>query len=121
MPRRSRTFGRVVRVVVAALALLVGGAVLFLHTPWGGEALRRLAVGQIDAAIAGRVAIERLRFGTNRLRLGGVELRDPEGELVARVRELDVDFSVLALVRRRIDLSRVSIVEPDLRLRADGR
>jgi translocation and assembly module TamB len=117
----ARTTGRVARAVVAALALLVGGGVLFLHTPWGGETLRRLAVGQIDGAIAGRVAIQRLRFGTNRLRLGGIELRDPEGELVARVRELDVDFSLRALVRRRIDLSRVSIVEPELRLRADGR
>ncbi len=59
--------------------------------------------------------------GTNRLRLAGVELRDPEGELVARVRELDVAFSPLGLLRRRIDLSRVSIVEPELRLRDDRR
>ena len=119
MRRRLRTFGRVARAAVAVLALLVGGGVLFLHTPWGGELLRRVAVGQLDGAIAGRLDVERLRFGTNRLRLAGVELRDPEGELVARVRELDVDFSPLALLRRRIDLSRVSIVEPELRLRAD--
>ncbi len=122
MKRRPlRTVGRVARAVVAALALLVGGGVLFLHTPWGGELLRRVAVGRINDAIAGELTVDRLRFATKRLRLGGVELRDPEGELVARVRELDVDFSPLALLRRRIDLSRVSIVAPELRLRDDGR
>lgn len=121
MRRRLRTVGRVVRGVVAALALLVGGGVLFLHTPWGGELLRRVAVGQIDGAIAGHLAVDRLRFGTNRLRLAGVELRDPEGGLVARVRELDVAFSPIGLLRRRIDLSRVSIIEPELRLRDDRR
>ena len=121
MRRRLRTVGRVVGVVVAALALLVGGGLVFLHTPWGGEVLRRAALGQLEGAIAGHVGIDRLRFAGNRLHLAGVELRDPEGELVVRVRELDVDFSPLGLLRRQIDLSRVSIVEPELRLREDLR
>ena len=119
--RRLRTVGRVVSAVVAVLALIVGGGVLFLHTSWGGEALRRVAVRAIDGAIAGQLTIDRLRFATDRVRLAGVELRDPEGELVARVQAVDVAFSPLALLRRRIDLSRVSIAQPELRLRADRR
>ncbi len=111
----------IARALVAAVALVVGGGVLFLHTPSGANLVRRRMLEGVAGAVAGEVTAERLRFAGNRVSLYGLELRDPEGQLVARAAEVDVDLSPLGLLRRRIVLSRVAVIRPELRLRIDGR
>ena len=64
-------------VVVGVVALLVGGTWVFLQTRWGGETVRRLALPRLNAAIAGRIAAERFRFGGDRLVLEGAAVHDP--------------------------------------------
>jgi translocation and assembly module TamB len=111
----------IARALVAAVALLVGGGVLFLHTPSGADLIRRRLQGGIAGAVAGALTAERLRFAGDRVSLYGLELRDPEGQLVARAAEVDVDLSPLGLLRRRIVLSRVAVIRPELRMRVDAR
>jgi hypothetical protein len=115
-----RILRAVVLVVVAVVALLVGGTWLFLQTPWGGDTVRRLALPRLNDAIAGHVALDRFRFGGDRLVLVGVALRDPAGALVARVERLEVSFSPLALLRRRVAIDALAIDGPRVWIAADG-
>ena len=83
--RALRIAGVTILVVLAIALLAIGGLWTFAQTDRGGEIIRRIAVEKVDARIAGQLAVERLRFGGDRLTLDGVVLRDPEGAEVARV------------------------------------
>ena len=110
--RALRIAGVTILVVLAIALLAIGGLWTFAQTDRGGEIIRRIAVEKVDAQIAGQLAVERLRFGGDRLTLDGVVLRDPEGAEVARVDGIDVTFSVFALLRRHVDLRRLEIRRP---------
>ncbi|HXN41217.1 MAG TPA: hypothetical protein VN918_05465, partial [Myxococcaceae bacterium] len=71
--------------------------------------------------IQGTLTAERLEFGGNRLVLHEVTLRDPEGDLVAEVETIEVRLSLLTLIRRTLDLRKLSIATPRLHLRSDDR
>ncbi|HEY6477731.1 MAG TPA: hypothetical protein VI456_14215, partial [Polyangia bacterium] len=114
--RALRIVGVTLLVVFAIALLAIGGLWTFAQTDRGGEIIRRIAVEKLDAQIAGQLAVERLRFGGDRLTLDGVVLRDPEGTEVARVDGIDLTFSPWALLRRRVDLRRLEIRRPELRL-----
>jgi len=114
--RALRIVGVTLLVVLTIALLAIGGLWTFAQTDRGGEIIRRIAVEKVDAQIAGQLAVERLRFGGDRLTLDGVVLRDPEGAEVARVDGIDVTFSVFALLRRHVDLHRLEIRRPELRL-----
>ena len=111
-----RIAGVTILVVLAIALLAIGGLWTFAQTDRGGEIIRRIAVEKVDARIAGQLAVERLRFGGDRLTLEGVVLRDPEGAEVARVGSVDLTFSVWALLRRHFDVRRLEIRRPELRL-----
>ena len=110
-----RIVGVTMLVVLAIALLAIGGLWTFAQTDRGGETIRRIAVAKVDARIAGQLAVERLRFGGDRLTLEGVVLRDPEGAEVARVGSVDLTFSVWALLRRHLDVRRLEIRHPELR------
>ncbi len=114
--RALRIAGVTILVVLAIALLAIGGLWTFAQTDRGGEIIRRIAVEKVDAQIAGQLAVERLRFGGDRLTLDGVVLRDPEGAEVARVDGIDLTFSPWALLRRHVDLRRLEIRRPELRL-----
>jgi translocation and assembly module TamB len=114
-----RVAGVTILVVLAIALLAIGGLWTFAQTDRGGEIIRRIAVEKVDARIAGRLAVERLRFGGDRLTLEGVVLRDPDGAQVARVGSIDLTFSVWALLRRHVDVRRLEIRRPELRLVLD--
>ena len=118
--RALRIVGVTILVVLAIALLAIGGLWTFAQTDRGGEIIRRIAVEKVDAQIAGQLAVERLRFGGDRLTLDGVVLRDPEGAEVARVDGIDVTFSIWALLRRHVDLRRLEIRRPELRLVLGG-
>ena len=93
----------------------------FAQSARGGDLIRRLALRQVNAKIAGQLSIEQLRFGGNRLSLHGVILADPDGGVVARVGDLDLRFSTLALFRSRFQIDQLRIDRPELRLVAGPR
>ncbi|HVV17248.1 MAG TPA: translocation/assembly module TamB domain-containing protein [Polyangia bacterium] len=111
----------VVVAVVALAALLVGGALVLLQTPWGGRVVLGLVLPRVNARIGGRVEVTRLRVQGASIRLDGLELRDPAGELVASVGALELDVSPRALLRRELRVSRRVIERPRLLLREDAR
>ncbi|MBX9789443.1 MAG: hypothetical protein K2Y37_11055 [Pirellulales bacterium] len=54
-------------------------------------------------------------------RIDRVELRDDDGELVARLAAIDCDKSLLGMLTKRSSLGRIRIVEPELRLELTDR
>jgi translocation and assembly module TamB len=118
--KTMRIAGATILVVLAIALLAIGGLWTFAQTDRGGQIIRRIAVEKVNARIAGHVAIDRLRFGGNRLTLEGVVLRDPEGVEVARVASVDLTFYPWALLRRHADVRRLEIRRPELRLVLGG-
>ena len=110
---------RVLGGLVALIALVLGITLLVLRSDFGGERLRRVAVSQVNQQIRGSLAIQRLHFGGDSLVVWGVVLRDPEGQEVARVARVEVDFSVLALLRKRVHIKALEIEKPVLALVSD--
>jgi translocation and assembly module TamB len=119
--RALRIGGKVAFAVLAVVLLAIGGLWTFAQSARGGDLIRRIALRQVNARIAGTLQIDRLRFGGNRLTLGGVSLEDPDGGVVARVSGVDLRFAPLALLRGRFEIDRLEIDRPDLRLTSSAR
>ncbi len=116
MRRAARVTGKVLFAVLAVVFLAIGGLWTFAESARGGDLIRRLALRQVNGAIAGDLAIDRLRFGGDRLSLSGVVLRDPAGGVVARVGAVDLRFAPLALLGGTLRIDRLQIDRPDLRV-----
>ena len=106
--------------LVAVVALAVGGTLTILRTDWGSDLARRIAIPRLNAAIAGRVEVGRLRYGGDRVSLSDVVLRGPENDVVLRVREIAVTFAPLSLMRGHVAVSEARLVGPSLSLRRQG-
>jgi translocation and assembly module TamB len=100
--------------LVALLALAVGATWTFAQTRAGGDLARRMALPRINAALAGTLTVDGLRFHGNRLALTGIALRDPQGGVVARVERVELAFSPLALLRRHVVVRSLAIERPEL-------
>ncbi|MBC8133857.1 MAG: hypothetical protein H7X95_12810, partial [Deltaproteobacteria bacterium] len=120
-PRKLAKAAKVVAGVLAALtvaaALMVGGGLSLARTAWGAEKLRQFALPRVNAAIAGQVDVRSFRFFGDRIVLDGLVLRDPEGDVVARAKRVDVAFSPLGLFQGRLNLREVNVDEPTFALR----
>jgi translocation and assembly module TamB len=103
-------------IAVGAVALLAGVALALLTTSWGGERVRRLVLPRVNETIAGHLEIGRLRAHLTRIELWDVTLTDPEGEIVAQVAHLEVAAQLRRLLSQQVEVSRVLIERPDLRL-----
>ena len=112
----ARIAAKVVLIAVAAIALVVGVTWSFLQTRRGGELVRRLGLPRVNDAIAGQIQLGRFAFGGDRLTFDDVVVSDPEGRPALRVARIDVAFSPLALLRRRVDIKRIDIRRPELAL-----
>ncbi|MES1209085.1 MAG: hypothetical protein ABUS79_24370, partial [Pseudomonadota bacterium] len=121
MRRATRVVGKVAFAVLAIVFLAIGGLWIFAQSARGGDLIRRLAIRQVNAKIAGQLSIDQLRFGGNRVTLGGVVLKDPEGAVVARVADLDLRFATLALLHGRFQIDELRIDRPEVRLVAGPR
>jgi translocation and assembly module TamB len=121
MARGGRIVLAVAGVLVAALALFVGGAMVFLRSARGGAFVGRWLTARVNASIAGHLGVRRFSFGGSRIRVEGIELDDPEGAAVARVAAVDVRFSLLPLLRREVDISELVVEKPSLLLRQGRR
>lgn len=125
---RRRALPRVFKVLALSLSgmvivsvLLVAGALTLARTAWGAERIRRFALPRVNAALAGgQVDVRRLGVAGNRIVVEGLTLRDPDGDLVARVVRVEVVFSPLALLRHRLELRTVTLDQPSLLVREDS-
>jgi hypothetical protein len=84
-------------VALAALLVLLVALFLFLFTRPGGRLIERIAVDRLDAALRGSVGMARLDFRGNRVVLHEVELRAPDGHLVAAAARVEIAFTWRAL------------------------
>ena len=112
---------RAVGVVVAVVAICVGGLTVALKSDWGGERLRRQVVASVNRQIQGRLGIGRLSFGGDRLIVWDVTLHDPQGELVAQVARAEVDFRIARLLHHEVRVTAVLIESPHLSVVSDAR
>jgi len=121
-PRRHRWLRRLGIAglsLVGLVLVLVLGALAYLATPPGGERLRKLVVEKANAIIEGTLTVQELSLRGGHLVLEGVELRDPDGAIVASVSGLEVRLRLTALVQRRIDVTLVRLDAPELHLQQD--
>jgi autotransporter translocation and assembly factor TamB len=111
---------RVVGVVVAVVAVVIGATMLVLRTRWGGERLRRQLVTRVNHQIQGELGIGRLSFGGNRVVVWDVTLNDADGKQVAQVARAEVDFRIMRLLHEEMRLSAVVVESPRLLAESDA-
>ena len=121
--RILRWIGLTVVGVVTLVLLLVGAVLVLLHTDWGRSLGVHVGLSFLNDSIRGEVRVERLEgsvFGE--LAVVGVEVRDPDGALVASVERVDVDWDPWALLHQRVAVHRVLVTRPSFTLEdAEGR
>ncbi|MCI0574357.1 MAG: hypothetical protein L0Y66_26800, partial [Myxococcaceae bacterium] len=87
-----------------------------------GEArLLGLVQKSANEALAGHVAAQQLELGLDGLSLRDVELRDPDGEVVARAERIEARVSLPSLLWRRVLVRELHLVAPELLLVQDDR
>ena len=122
-PRRwVRRFLAVLATIALVLLLGIVGGLLFLQSAGGEARVRALALDALRTQLAGELEVESLALelpGT--LVLRGLELRTPEGELVARIAELRGRVSVARLLDRTVSLRDLEVIRPELFLVQDER
>ena len=122
LARVLRVLGAVVLTAIAVLALAIGGAWTVLQSRWGSDVVRRYAVKQVNAGIAGRVRVDRLAISGLHLTLAGVEVRDPQGHPALTVERAEISVSLPALLRGHVKMTSVALHRPHVYLiqRSDG-
>ncbi|MEW6431253.1 MAG: translocation/assembly module TamB domain-containing protein [Myxococcota bacterium] len=119
--RRAR---RVLAALAASLVLILlapAGGWLWLQSDGGRAWLRGQVTAAVEDSLAGTLEFERLDLEGNVLRLTGLKLYTPEGELVAEVASVTAELSLSALARQVVDLRRVELEAPRLYLKQDER
>jgi translocation and assembly module TamB len=119
--RVVRKAALVLGTLIAVLVLLLAGALLTLNTQWGSRQVLERILPLADDTLAGGTEVDRLHVGIDRLVLVGVRLRDPEGGLVAEIERIEVVFSPLSLLSRRIDIWAARLERPRIYLVQDER
>lgn len=108
--------------VAAGAAVLLGGALaVVLRTDWFREQVRSRIVAETERATGGRTELREFRFDWGRLRaeaagfvLHGLE---PAGEEpLFRAARVIVELKIISLLRRDIDVTRIAVDEPRLRI-----
>jgi autotransporter translocation and assembly factor TamB len=114
----------VVALVVALIAVLVVGGLLWLRTPWGHDFVRGQIVGRLGGAMAGQVELGHVRGDI----LHGVTLIDfalvgDDGVRLIAADTVQVGYGLRPFFRQQIVIERVRFVRPEINLvRAqDGR
>lgn len=121
--RVLRWLGLTVVGLTTAVLLLVGVVLVLLHTDWGRALGVRIGLGLLNESIRGEVRVERLEGSVlGELAVVGVEVRDPDGALVASVGRVEVSWDPWALLDQRVAVHRARVVEPSFTLEdAEGR
>lgn len=123
MSKRPKT-RRIVRIVLRIflgllllVVLLVTVVLLLLRTDWGNRKLTGFASSYLSKKFGSKVAIQHIDItNLSSPRLIGLDLRDPQGNLVASFDTLQVGLSIEALFTKSIDLKQVSLSGLKLRV-----
>ncbi len=107
--------------VTLALLVLVGVATLYLTSSAGERLVKQLALKHANAQLAGRLDFEKLELATDRVVLENLKLFDPEGQLVAEVRRVELDLDVSMLSPSNVHIESAKVLEPRLYLASDER
>jgi hypothetical protein len=103
--------------IAALLVLVLVGLLIVTETRWGREQVRRIALEQLDAAIDGQVRIGSVELGLeSRFRLVDIAISDPEGRPFVVADTLATGFSLLGLLRQRVELTDVRLVNATVML-----
>lgn len=105
--------------LVSLVLVVVVAALAYVATASGGERLRRLVVERANAAIEGTLTVGKLSLRGPHLVLGDVELRDPDGDVVAGISGVEVRVRLVPLLRRRLDVALVRLDGPEIHLELD--
>lgn len=100
-------------VLLAAAALLVPAYFILTSerfTVWATERV----LGQVDERIAGGVAAGPISVEDGALVIDDLVLTTPEGERVAQVRRVTLELDRLALLRLRVHVPRLDLLQPEL-------
>ncbi|MBI3181396.1 MAG: translocation/assembly module TamB domain-containing protein [Myxococcales bacterium] len=114
---------RLAAALLAAIGVLLaaaGVAYLYLTSEAGEERVRRALQVSARDAFRGELSFGELDLHGSLVTARDVELRDPDGELVAQVERVSARVSLGGLYRRTLRLSPVRIVRPRLQLRWKG-
>ncbi|MGB4769932.1 MAG: translocation/assembly module TamB domain-containing protein [Chitinophagaceae bacterium] len=123
MSKRLKT-RRIVRIVLRIflgllllVVILVTVVLLLLRTDWGNRKLTGFASSYLSKKFGSKVAIQHIDItNLSSPRLIGLDLRDPQGNLVASFDTLQVGLSIEALLTKSIDLKQVSLSGLKLRV-----
>jgi translocation and assembly module TamB len=107
--------------LVGLLLMLALAGWLWLESSAGQAKVRQVVADAAHGAIAGQLVLGTVDLGGRRLVVNDLELRTPEGELVAKVDTVEVDADVFALLGGEVDLTRAVLRHPQLFLVQDER
>lgn len=119
--RRARRVLVALAVLLLLVALALGGAWLWLQSDAGQAYVRAKVSEALQDSLAGKLELERLELDGETLRLTGLKLYTPEGELVAEVKAVTADVALSPLARQVVELRRVDVDTPRLYLKQDER
>lgn len=118
--RTKKLTRRVALVALGLLALVLLAAIgvlLYLQSERGAEQLRARLLLEANRVLSGSLNAGRLdlRFGGT-IVLRDVELRDPEGRLVARIGRLEAKLDPARLLGKQVHVESLSVVDAELHL-----
>lgn len=102
--------------MVLGASLLALALFAYVRSERGSAHLLRLASLELNQAIEGLVTVERLELFGNRVVLHGATLWDPDGRLIAQVKQLSARISLAELFRRRLRLYEVKALGAQVHL-----
>lgn len=99
------------------LIILLLSVWILLKTEWGNRKLTGFTESYLSAKFKAKVSIDRIDVShLSNPRIMGVDLRDPQGQLVAAFDTLQLGLDIPALLKRSIDVQMVSLSGLKLRV-----
>ena len=113
--------GAIIRIAVAAIATLIAGLALLVHTPFFRKEALAMIESAMERSIHGGVSLGRLDgILLHRATLRGVEIRDSEGRPVIEADMVRVDPDLIALIRDHVlRFDSLQLVGPRVHLSTD--
>ena len=106
-------------VLAVAVMFLAGPGTEWINSLVHTDSFRHEIEARAGAAAGGKVEIQDIEFSLWR----GVQLRGlvtkvatPQGTVAAKIESVNCSYSLFALLRRRLQLNRVTLVKPDIEL-----
>ncbi len=106
-------------VLAVVLMFLAGPGTEWINSLVHTDSFRHEIEARAGAAAGGKVEIQDIEFSLWRgIQLRGLvtKLATPQGTVAAKIESVNCSYSLLELLRRRLQLNRVTLVKPDIEL-----